>query len=261
MPNRNQERTFQTKKDLSSSNSCQESSLPNMMIKSPSLGRGNRVLAIQPKDGSQEAPTVQSKPSEQQDEADNLLFIKSQEGFEIRLPQLPSLDDTCAEKQTSNATDPESTVSVFLTCDPKIELFHSKTPSPINQFSDMPTKQEKTDGTFQKVPSFWRLVKLSLTEWLYAVLGGAGAAIFGAFNPLLAFIIALIATAYYRAEGHHLRYEVNKWCLIITCMGLVTLVANFLQNFYFGIMGEKMTERVRRMMFSGENFLPCAEHI
>jgi ATP-binding cassette subfamily B (MDR/TAP) protein 1 len=24
-----------------------------------------------------------------------------------------------------------------------------------------------------------------------------------------------------------------------------------LQHFYFGIMGEKMTERVRRMMFSG----------
>jgi ATP-binding cassette subfamily B (MDR/TAP) protein 1 len=34
-------------------------------------------------------------------------------------------------------------------------------------------------------------------------------------------------------------------------MGIVTVVANFLQHFYFGIMGEKMTERVRRMMFSG----------
>jgi ATP-binding cassette subfamily B (MDR/TAP) protein 1 len=35
-------------------------------------------------------------------------------------------------------------------------------------------------------------------------------------------------------------------------MGMVTVVANFLQHFYFGIMGEKMTERVRRMMFSGK---------
>jgi hypothetical protein len=34
-------------------------------------------------------------------------------------------------------------------------------------------------------------------------------------------------------------------------MGIITVLANFLQHFYFGIMGEKMTERVRRMMFSG----------
>jgi len=29
-----------------------------------------------------------------------------------------------------------------------------------------------------------------------------------------------------------------------------------LQHFYFGIMGEKMTERVRRMMFSGMTYNP-----
>jgi len=39
-------------------------------------------------------------------------------------------------------------------------------------------------------------------------------------------------------------------------MGIVTVVANFLQHFYFGIMGEKMTERVRRMMFSGDWLFP-----
>jgi ATP-binding cassette subfamily B (MDR/TAP) protein 1 len=58
--------------------------------------------------------------------------------------------------------------------------------------------------------------------------------------------------AYYRIDDqHHLAQEVDKWCLIIGCMGIVTVIANFLQHFYFGIMGEKMTERVRRMMLSG----------
>lgn len=96
------------------------------------------------------------------------------------------------------------------------------------------------------------MAELSFAEWLYAVLGSIGAAIFGSFNPLLAYVIGLIVTAYYKPEErHHLREEVNKWCLIIACMGVVTVVANFLQHFYFGIMGEKMTERVRRMMFSG----------
>jgi ATP-binding cassette subfamily B (MDR/TAP) protein 1 len=49
-----------------------------------------------------------------------------------------------------------------------------------------------------------------------------------------------------------MQQDVNRWCLIIAIMGMVTVVANFLQHFYFGIMGEKMTERVRRMMFSGK---------
>lgn len=92
-----------------------------------------------------------------------------------------------------------------------------------------------------------------MAEWLYAVLGSIGAAVFGSFIPLLAYVLALIVTAYYRPEEHnHLQNEVNKWCLILSCMGVVTVVANFLQHFYFGIMGEKMTERVRRMMFSGK---------
>lgn len=119
-------------------------------------------------------------------------------------------------------------------------------------------ERESSKKRSSKPPSYWRLVELSFPEWLYAVLGSIGAAIFGSFNPLLAYVLALVVTAYYRPdEGQHLKSEVNKWCLIITCMGIVTVVANFLQHFYFGITGEKMTERVRRMMFSGIFFVPC----
>ncbi|KAF3776413.1 ABC transporter B family member 6 [Nymphaea thermarum] len=122
---------------------------------------------------------------------------------------------------------------------------------PLFQFDEFPLKDRgNRDSHHQKPPYFWRLAKLSSAEWLYALLGSTGAAIFGSFNPLLAYIIAQIVSAYYKASGHHFHFEVNKWCLIIACMGIVTVVANFLQHFYFGIMGEKMTERVRRMMFS-----------
>lgn len=249
--------------DLSSSYSCQESSLPNL-LKSSSLGDGNDVVVIQPDDmtyGSQRALISHSTDSEKTpdeclppDAVDNILFIKSQEGFEIKLPQLSILDGTAEGKQTSDAKDPKSTVSLLLTRDPKIETCNLKSSNPTSQMVDA-CREEDPNKASQRLPSFWRLVKLSLAEWLYAVLGSIGAAIFGACNPLLAFVISLIVTAYYRDEGHHLRYEVNKWCLIITGIGVVTVVANFLQHFYFGIMGEKITERVRRMMFSGESFL------
>lgn len=272
MPVRNYKETatFQIEKDSSASHCFQEPSSPKM-VKSPSLQRVPGIHGFRPSDlafNSQESPKTRSPPPEQMmengvplDSTDKEPSIKRQDSFEMRLPELPKIDVQAAHQQTSNASDPESPVSPLLTSDPKNERSHSQTFSrPHSQFDDVPMRtKDAKDVRHRESPSFWRLVDLSLAEWLYAVLGSIGAAIFGSFNPLLAYVIALIVTAYYRGgEGgehsrddrRHLRQEVDKWCLIIACMGVVTVVANFLQHFYFGIMGEKMTERVRRMMFS-----------
>ncbi|KAK1320771.1 ABC transporter B family member 6 [Acorus calamus] len=253
--------SFQIEKESSANHVFQEPSSPKM-AKSPSLQRMPAVHAIRRPDAnfnSHDSPKIQSPPPEQMlengtpsDTSDRVPPIKRQDSFEMRLPELPKIDVHSLRQPTSNASDPESPVSPLLTSDPKNERSHSKTFSrPINQFDDMPIRQCDTkDSLCQKPPSFWRLAELSFAEWLYALLGSIGAAIFGSFNPLLAYILALIVTTYYRADSHERRHDVNKWCLIIACMGIVTVVANFLQHFYFGIMGEKMTERVRRMMFS-----------
>ncbi|KAA8549709.1 hypothetical protein F0562_001273 [Nyssa sinensis] len=261
-PTKNYEETttFQIEKDSSSNNSFQEPSSPKM-IKSPSLQRANGIHVIELTDGtydSHESPKNQITPREKLpdnglplDAADNAPSIERQDSLEMRLPELPKIDVTSAKQQTPNASDPESPVSPLLTSDPKNERSHSKTfTRSKSQVNYVPTKQDESGPVYSKPPPFWRLVRLSFAEWLYAVFGSIGAAIFGSFNPLFAYVLALVVTAYYRAEGHHLHYYVNKWCLIITCMGIVTVVANFLQHFYFGIMGEKMTERIRRMMFS-----------
>ncbi|WCJ19540.1 ABC transporter B family member 20 [Euphorbia peplus] len=258
MPARNYMDTFHIEKD-SASNSFQEPSSPKMM-KSPSLQRNPGVLRHPDSTfNSQESPKARSPPPESMtenglsvDEGDKEPSIKRQDSFEMRLPDLPKIDVQSANRQKSNGSDPESPVSPLLTSDPKNERSHSQTFSrPHSHADDIPTKYKNAKDTkHQEAPSFWRLAELSFAEWLYAVLGSIGAAIFGSFNPLLAYVIALIVTAYYRPGHHHLKEDVNKWCLIIACMGVVTVVANFLQHFYFGIMGEKMTERVRRMMFS-----------
>lgn len=253
---------FQIEKDSSASQSFQESSSPKL-VKSPSLQRapGGHVLWHQ--DGnfnSQESPRTQSPPSEQMfengksDAPENVPSMKRQDSFESRLPELPKIDVHSLNRQTSTTSDPESPISPLLTSDPQNERSHSKTFSrPLSELDEMTMgHRDSKDLQHQNPPSFWRLAELSFAEWFYALLGSLGAAIFGSFNPLLAYILALIVEAYYGNSGHRLRNEVDKWCLIIACMGIVTVVANFLQHFYFGIMGEKMTERVRRMMFSGK---------
>ncbi|KAH0759769.1 hypothetical protein KY290_023262 [Solanum tuberosum] len=264
MPMRNHKGTavFQVEKDSSASHSFQEPSSPKMM-KSPSLQRVSGAHAFWAADvtfSSQESPHNRSPPPEKMvengmplDSADKEPSIRRQDSFEMRLPELPKIDVQSANRKLSNNSDPESPVSPLLTSDPKNERSHSQTFSrPNSEFDDFPNTSEETKDTENREPpSFWRLVELSLAEWLYALLGSTGAAIFGSFNPLLAYVIALIVTAYYTTDDkHHLRRDVDRWCLIIACMGVVTVFANFLQHFYFGIMGEKMTERVRRMMFS-----------
>ncbi|KAK4480468.1 hypothetical protein RD792_013541 [Penstemon davidsonii] len=253
--------TFQIEKDSSASHSFQEPSSPRM-AKSPSLQRVAGHHMFRPADltfSTQESPGIRSPSTEEMIEngvsltvTDKEPTIKRQDSFEMRLPELPKIEVHTAHRQT-NASEPESPVSPLLTSDPQNERSHSQTFSrPLSQFDDEPMTMKETKGTqSREEPSFWRLVELSLAEWLYAVLGSIGAAIFGSFNPLLAYVIALIVTAYYRTdENHHIRQEIDRWCLIIAGMGIVTVIANFLQHFYFGIMGEKMTERVRRMMFS-----------
>ncbi|RAL51234.1 hypothetical protein DM860_010736 [Cuscuta australis] len=253
--------TFQIE-DSSASHSFQEPSSPRM-IKSPSLQRTSALHTFRASDAtfnSLESPRNMSPPPEQMVENGTTLdgqtkepSIKRQDSFEMKLPELPKID-VHSGNRLKPSSDPESPVSPLLTSDPDNERSHSQTfCRPINVFyDDPPTKtREVKDTQRQEPPSFWRLVELSLAEWFYAVLGSMGAALFGSFNPLLAYVIALIVTAYYRIDDkNHLENEVNKRCLIITCMGIVTVIANFLQHFYFGIMGEKMTERVRRMMFS-----------
>lgn len=264
MPVRNYKETstFQSEKDSSASHNFPESCSPKMN-KSPSLQRPSAVHVFRPSDvtfSSHESPNVLSPSSESMvenclsvDKADKEPSIRRQDSFEMRLPELRKIDVQVAQRESMNASDPESPVSPLLTSDPKNERSHSQTFSrPHSHSDDIPIKiKDKKDTRKRKAPSFWRLAELSLAEWLYAVLGSTGAAIFGSFNPLLAYVISLIVMAYYRVEGHALRVEVDRWCLIIAGMGVVTVIANFLQHFYFGIMGEKMTERVRRMMFSG----------
>lgn len=231
-------------------------------MKSASVQRAHGSQALRQADGnhsSQDSPKVHSPPSEQMMEngtpmeaAESVPSIKRQDSFEMMLPELPKIDVHSLNRQTSDPSNPESPISPLLTSDPNNERSHSQTFSR-PQFCDMPIKQGYSkDSQTQKEPSFWRLAQLSFAEWLYALLGSIGAAIFGSFNPLLAYTIALIMAAYYKIGVEDVQNEVNKWCLIIACMGFITVLANFLQHFYFGIMGEKMTERVRRMMFSGK---------
>ncbi|KAH7427059.1 hypothetical protein KP509_10G028600 [Ceratopteris richardii] len=237
------------------------------LVKSPSLQRqhGAHAFLSFESNSVHESPSMRSPPAEQQldvskasDAKEKVAFSnKRQDSFEICLPALPKLDVHAMQQRLSSGhSDPESPVSPLLTSDPKNERSHSKTFSRVNiHYIDGGAdagKSELPKKDMNSPPSLLRLAKLSSPEWLYAILGSLGAALFGSFNPLLAFFLVQVVQNYYQMDSDkaHAKHEINRWCVFVVVMGVVTVLANFLQHFYFGIMGEKMTERVRRMMFS-----------
>lgn len=100
-------------------------------------------------------------------------------------------------------------------------------------------------------PSIWDLVKLNKPEWPYAVMGSLGAILAGMQAPLFALGITYILTTFYSGQNSKIREDVERASLIFVAAGVVTIPIYMLQHYFYTLMGERLTTRVRLSMFSG----------
>ena len=114
---------------------------------------------------------------------------------------------------------------------------------------------EDTNENVQKGSYWWRLVKLNSAEWPYALLGSVGSIMAGVVNPIFALIISELLAVYYITDKDKMQKEVQKYVLIYVGVGVITLGIYVLQHYYFGIVGENLTARVRELMFKGESMI------
>lgn len=101
------------------------------------------------------------------------------------------------------------------------------------------------------IPSILDLLKLNAPEWPYAVLGSVGAVMAGMEAPLFALGITHILTAFYSPHGSQIKQEVDRVALIFVGVAVVTIPIYLLQHYFYSLMGERLTARVRLLMFSG----------
>ncbi|KAG0626974.1 hypothetical protein M758_2G165000 [Ceratodon purpureus] len=99
-------------------------------------------------------------------------------------------------------------------------------------------------------PSMWRLLKMNSPEWPYAVLGSIGAIMAGGETPLFALAISQMLVTFYNPDHDYVRHEVRKICLIFAAATIVTVLIYLLQHYFYGLMGEVLTMRVRKKLFS-----------
>lgn len=110
---------------------------------------------------------------------------------------------------------------------------------------------QSSDQSFAPSPSIWELLKLNAAEWPYAVLGSVGAILAGMEAPLFALGITHILTAFYSPHDSQIKRVVDQVALIFVGLAVVTIPVYLLQHYFYTLMGEHLTARVRLSMFSG----------
>ncbi|XP_073312239.1 ABC transporter B family member 2-like isoform X2 [Primulina huaijiensis] len=93
-----------------------------------------------------------------------------------------------------------------------------------------------------------RLFSMIRPDWFYGVFGTIGAFIAGAQMPLFALGVTQALVSYYMDWETTCR-EVKKISLLFCGGAVVTLIVHAITHLCFGIMGERLTLRVRTMMF------------
>ncbi|CAK7356101.1 unnamed protein product [Dovyalis caffra] len=103
--------------------------------------------------------------------------------------------------------------------------------------------------TRQRSVSMKRLYLMIGPDWIYGVIGTICAFITGAVMPLFSLGLSQALVAFYM-DWDTTRQEIKKIVILYCCGAVITVVVYGIEHLCFGIMGERLTLRVREMMFS-----------
>ncbi|XP_057975011.1 ABC transporter B family member 13-like isoform X2 [Malania oleifera] len=99
-------------------------------------------------------------------------------------------------------------------------------------------------------PSIWELVKLNKPEWPFAAVGSFGAILAGMEAPLFALGVTHVLTAFYSHDDFQIKQEIRRVSFIFIGAGVITVPIYLLQHYFYTLMGEHLTTRIRLLMFS-----------
>ncbi|XP_027360046.1 ABC transporter B family member 2-like [Abrus precatorius] len=108
---------------------------------------------------------------------------------------------------------------------------------------------EAENGSKKKHVSASRLYSMVGPDWFYGVFGTLCAFVAGAQMPLFALGISHALVSYYM-DWDTTRHEIKKIAFLFCGAAIITVIVHAIEHLSFGIMGERLTLRVREMMFS-----------
>ncbi|XP_076935499.1 ABC transporter B family member 19-like [Bidens hawaiensis] len=97
---------------------------------------------------------------------------------------------------------------------------------------------------------FFRLLKLNAPEWPYSIMGAVGSILSGFIGPTFAIVMSNMIEVFYYNNPAKMESKTKECVFINVGAGLYAVVAYLIQHYFFSIMGENLTTRVRRMMLA-----------
>ncbi|KAJ4974852.1 hypothetical protein NE237_008026 [Protea cynaroides] len=97
---------------------------------------------------------------------------------------------------------------------------------------------------------FFRLLKLNAPEWPYSIMGAVGSVLCGVIGPTFAIVMSNMIEVFYYKDFNVMERKTKETVFIYIGTGLYAVVAYLTQHYFFSIMGENLTTRVRRMMLA-----------
>ncbi|KAL8475660.1 hypothetical protein ACS0TY_028356 [Phlomoides rotata] len=97
---------------------------------------------------------------------------------------------------------------------------------------------------------FCRLLKLNAPEWPYSIMGAVGSVLSGFIGPTFAIVMSNMIEVFYYRNPVAMERKTKEYVFIYIGAGLYAVAAYLIQHYFFSIMGENLTTRVRRMMLA-----------
>ncbi|KAI3748433.1 hypothetical protein L6452_11495 [Arctium lappa] len=98
--------------------------------------------------------------------------------------------------------------------------------------------------------SFWRLAKMNSPEWTYALIGSVGSVVCGSLSAFFAYVLSAVLSVYYNQDHAYMIKEIGKYCYLLIGVSSAALIFNTLQHFFWDVVGENLTKRVREKMLA-----------
>ncbi|KAK8468966.1 hypothetical protein PHAVU_006G168172 [Phaseolus vulgaris] len=116
----------------------------------------------------------------------------------------------------------------------------------VEKYGDV--EKSKVDTKKPNKVSLRRLAYLNKPEVPVLVVGSVAAIIHGLVFPLFGFLFSSAITMFFEPPEKQ-RKDSRFWALLYVGLGLVTLVVIPIQNYFFGVAGGKLVERIRSLTF------------
>lgn len=97
---------------------------------------------------------------------------------------------------------------------------------------------------------FFRLLKLNAPEWPYSIMGAIGSVLAGFIGPIFAIVMSNMIEVFYYKDLNNMERKTKEYVFIYIGTGIYAVIAYLIQHYFFSIMGENLTTRVRRMMLA-----------